>query len=149
MPRIEEILVMKLNEQSQQYEKEVYERQRGAALVSSPTRDAYAKAGIDVSSASPLLRMAMTVPIAQETSAEDKLKAGRRVLLDSYREHFPDVKLADIQWAAKQTRREWTRWIGGEAKDGSKPDRTFRHILTSGKSPEQIMGKPRPTKYNA
>jgi hypothetical protein len=60
---------------------------------------------------------------------------------------FPDVKIADIIWAAKQTRREWTRWITGQAKDALKPDRSFRHVLTSGKNPEQIMGKPRPTKY--
>jgi hypothetical protein len=71
----------------------------------------------------------------------------REALRDSYRAAFPDVKIADIIWAAKQTRREWTRWITGEAKDGLKPDRSFRHVLTSGKSPEQIMRKPRPTKY--
>jgi hypothetical protein len=71
----------------------------------------------------------------------------RQALRDAYRAAFPDVKIADIIWAAKQTRREWTRWIAGEVKDGLKPDRSFRHVLTSGKKPEQIMGKPRPTKY--
>lgn len=72
----------------------------------------------------------------------------RKALLDSYRAAFPDVKIADIIWAAQQTRREWTRWIGGEAKDGLKPDRSFRHVLISGKRPEEIRGMPRPTKYN-
>jgi hypothetical protein len=71
----------------------------------------------------------------------------RIALRDAYRTAFPDVKIADIIWAAKQTRREWTRWINGEAKDGLKPDRSFKYVLTSGKSPEQIMGKPRPLKY--
>jgi hypothetical protein len=73
----------------------------------------------------------------------------RKTLVDSYRTAFPDVKIADICWAAGQTRREWKRWIKGEAKDGLKPDRAFRHVLASGKRPEEIVGKPRPTKYNA
>jgi len=73
----------------------------------------------------------------------------RLALRDAYRAAFPDVKIADIIWAAKQTRREWTRWISGEAKDGLKPDRAFRHVLTSGKKPEEIVGKPRPIKYSA
>jgi hypothetical protein len=72
----------------------------------------------------------------------------RTALRDAYRVAFPDVKIADIIWAAKQTRREWTRWIGGEAKDGLKADRSFRHVLMSSKTPEVLMGKPRPTKYN-
>ncbi|HEY3836216.1 MAG TPA: hypothetical protein VGL72_06575 [Bryobacteraceae bacterium] len=72
----------------------------------------------------------------------------RLALKNSYRAAFPDVKLADIFWAAGQTRREWKRWINGESKDGLKPDRCFRKVLTSGKKPEEIVGKPRPTKYN-
>jgi len=111
-----------------------------------------ARAGIDVSSTAPLLKMALAAPIPTqktpvEPSAKDALKAKRKSLLDSYREKFPDVKLADIMWAANQTRREWTRWLGGEAKDGLKADRCFSHVLRSGKTPEQIKGKPRPTKY--
>lgn len=77
------------------------------------------------------------------------IKSERAALRDSYRVEFPDVKIADIIWAAQQTRREWTRWIGGEAKDGLKADRSFRHVLTSGKKPEELRGKQRPTKYNA
>ncbi len=80
---------------------------------------------------------------AQTDSAQD-----RKALLESYRAAFPDVKIADIIWAAKQTRREWTRWITGKAKVGLKPDRSFRHVLTGGKKPEEITGKPRPLKYN-
>ena len=75
------------------------------------------------------------------------IQADRKALRDSYRAMFPDVKIADIIRAAKQSRREWTRWINGQAKYGLKPDRSFKHVLTSGKSPEEIMGKPRPTKY--
>lgn len=72
----------------------------------------------------------------------------RKELVAAYRQKFPDVKIADIIWAAQQTRREWTRWISGQVKDGHRPDRSFRHVLTSGKKPEEIMGKSRPTKYN-
>jgi hypothetical protein len=57
------------------------------------------------------------------------------------------VKIQDICWAADQTYREWRRWFNGKAKDGLKPDRSFKHVLTSGKTPEEIKGKPRPTKY--
>lgn len=90
---------------------------------------------------------AVTIP--QPTSTEPiSIKAERATLRDSYRAAFPDVKIADIIWAAQQTRREWTRWIGGEAKDGLKADRSFRHVLASGKKPEQLRGKQRPTKYN-
>jgi hypothetical protein len=72
----------------------------------------------------------------------------RVVLRDSYRALFPDVKIQDICWAAEQTYREWRRWINGEAKDGLKPDRAFRHVLTSNRKPEEIRRQPRPTKYN-
>ena len=78
---------------------------------------------------------------------ETDIQADRKALRDTYRAMFPDVKIADIIWAAKQSRREWTRWINGQAKDGLKPDRSFKHVLTSGKSPDEIVGKPRPTKY--
>ena len=72
----------------------------------------------------------------------------RKALVAAYRATFPDIKIADIIWAAQQTRREWTRWISGDAKDGLKPDRAFRLVLTSGKKPEEIRRQPRPTKYN-
>lgn len=88
------------------------------------------------------------VPASIPVPADDThTQTDRKALRDSYRAMFPDVKIADIIWAAKQTRREWTRWINGQAKEGLKPDRSFKHVLTSGMSPEEIMGKPRPTKY--
>jgi len=113
-----------------------------AALSPPPGKQAsdYAASGVDIASGSPLLKMAVAVGHAPALNS-------RKALRDAYRAAFPDVKIADIIWAAKQTRREWTRWINGQAKDGLRPDRSFRHVLTSGKTPEQIMGKPRPTKY--
>jgi hypothetical protein len=87
-------------------------------------------------------------PQSVEVAAEKPKLADRKTLCDSYRAAFPDVKIADIIWAAQQTRREWTRWVTGEAKDGLKPDRSFRHVLTSGKRPEEIRKQPRPTKYS-
>jgi hypothetical protein len=91
-------------------------------------------------------------PAASETQVHETTgvaqRSEREILRDSYRATFPDVKIQDICWAAEQTYREWKRWISGEAKDGSKPDRTFRHVLTSGKKPEEVRRKPRPTKYN-
>jgi hypothetical protein len=90
---------------------------------------------------------AVPVPLPTPAATADE-QADRKALRDSYRSMFPDVKIADIIWAAQQTRREWTRWIAGTAKGGLKPDRSFRHVLTSGTKPEEIMGKPRPTKYN-
>jgi len=86
-------------------------------------------------------------PPTDNTDAQVDRKAVRESLRDSYRAMFPDLKIADIIWGAQQTRREWTRWITGEAKNGLKPDRSFRHVLTSGRKPEEIRGKPRPTKY--
>jgi hypothetical protein len=120
-------------------------------LVPSTLVSAYAASGVDIASGSPLLKMAAAAGIPTPAPAE-RLQTidpsnSRKALRDAYRDAFPDVKIADIIWAAKQTRREWTRWITGQTKDGLKPDRTFKHVLTSGKSPEQIMGKPRPTKY--
>lgn len=119
------------------------------APVHLPPPSAYAASGIDIASASPLLKMVIaagrTPALVERTQTADP--SNRMALRDAYRAAFPDVKIADIIWAAKQTRREWTRWITGKAKDGLKPDRSFKHVLTSGKNPEQIMGKPRPTKY--
>jgi hypothetical protein len=90
----------------------------------------------------------LTVP-TENSDTQANRKALRESYRDSYRMRFPDVKIADIIWAAKQTRREWTRWISGEAKDGLKPDRSFLHVLTNHLKPEEIAGKPRPTKYTA
>jgi hypothetical protein len=69
----------------------------------------------------------------------------RKTLRDAYLNSFPEkIFIRDICWAVKQRYREWTRWIGGHVKDGSKPDKAFRAIMTSGKRPEQYRADPRP-----
>jgi hypothetical protein len=88
-------------------------------------------------------------PTPEVQEIDNPMQSNERLALrDSYRASFPDVKIQDICWAAEQTYREWRRWINGEAKDGLKPDRAFRHVLTSNKKPEEIRRQPRPTKYN-
>ena len=96
-------------------------------------------------------RLAAYVEVGKQTpssTANATQPRDRKALVAAYRAAFPDVKIADIIWAAQQTRREWTRWTTDKAKDGLKPDRSFRHVLTSGKKPEEIRGMPRPTKYD-
>lgn len=73
--------------------------------------------------------------------------ADPKALRDSYLTAFPDAKIRDICWAAQQHYREWRRWLKGEIKGGLKPDRAFRRVLTSGKSPESLVKKPRPPKW--
>jgi hypothetical protein len=68
-------------------------------------------------------------------------------LRDSYRAEFPDAGIMDICWAAKQHYREWARWLKGDLKDGSKPDRAFRHVLTSGKTTDQLRREIRPKNW--
>lgn len=70
----------------------------------------------------------------------------RRILRDFYFASFSEkVIVLDMCWAAKQRYREWMRWIGGTLRDGSKPDRAFRAVLTSGKRPEEYRpSEPRP-----
>jgi hypothetical protein len=69
-----------------------------------------------------------------------------KALRDSYLANFPDekIKIRDLCWAVRQHRREWTRWLAGELKDGSTPDLAFRRILTSGKRPRELDKTPRP-----
>lgn len=76
-----------------------------------------------------------------------KEQADRKALRDSYLRSFPDAKYRDICWAAQQHYREWRRWLNGEIRDGLKPDRAFRRVLTSGKSPQELIRKPRPPKW--
>jgi hypothetical protein len=71
----------------------------------------------------------------------------RQALRDSYRATFPDAGIMDICWAAKQHYREWARWLKGELKDGSKPDRAFRHVLLSGKAPSELRRETRPKNW--
>ena len=69
-------------------------------------------------------------------------------LRDEYLASFGEkVIILDICWAAKQRYREWTRWIGGHLKSGSKPDMAFRAVLTSGRRPEEYRTEPRPKSW--
>lgn len=71
----------------------------------------------------------------------------RENLRDSYRAAFPDAGIMDICWAAKQHYRDWTRWLKGEHKNGSKPDRAFRYVLVSGKDAKQLRKEIRPKNW--
>lgn len=71
----------------------------------------------------------------------------RRSLVETYRNAFPESGIMDICWAAKQHYREWTRWLKGDLKDNSKPDRSFRHVLTSGKDAKQLRREIRPKNW--
>jgi hypothetical protein len=70
-------------------------------------------------------------------------------LYRSYVALFPDekIKIRDICWAASQYYREWTRWMGGQLKDGFTADRAFRRVLTSGKRPSEIRKQARPKNW--
>ena len=74
----------------------------------------------------------------------ERMQIERASLRDAYRNAFPDTGIMDICWAAKQTYREWARWLKGEAADGSRPDRSFRHVLSSGKSARELRREIRP-----
>lgn len=81
--------------------------------------------------------------LPQQTKAS--LKASRRIIWEGYHASLPEkVYIADVCWAAKQRRREWTRWRSGELKDGSKADKAFRAVLASGQRPEEYRPEPRP-----
>lgn len=71
-------------------------------------------------------------------------KENRKALRDAYLSRFPEAFIVDICWAAKQHQREWRRWIRGEAKDGSRPDRCFRAVLSSKKRPGDYRTEARP-----
>jgi hypothetical protein len=68
----------------------------------------------------------------------------RKATFDAYRSAFPSVGIMDICWAAEQHYREWARWLKGELKDDSRPDRAFRHVLTGGKDAREIRKVQRP-----
>jgi hypothetical protein len=72
------------------------------------------------------------------------LSSKRKQLRDTYWTAFPNVGIMDICWAAEQHYREWTRWLKGELKDNTKPDRAFSHVLTSGKDARTIRKVIRP-----
>lgn len=118
---------------------------------------AYARAGIDMASAAPLVHkldaMAQAKRAGEQQASRPVDKTGtvepssRKALFDSYRLIIPGAGIMDICWAAEQHYREWARWLKGELKDGSKPDRAFRHVLTSGKDPRKLRRGIRPKDY--
>jgi hypothetical protein len=71
----------------------------------------------------------------------------RQSLLDSYQSAFPDAGIMDICFAARQHYHEWHKWLHGKLKDGCKADRSFRHLLLSGKSPRHVRPEERPKDY--
>jgi hypothetical protein len=86
--------------------------------------------------------------VSQSDKTDESRKAERSALRDQYFASFPEkIMILDVCWVAKQRYREWTRWIGGELKDRSKPDRAFRAVLTSGKRPEDYRPEPRPKRW--
>jgi hypothetical protein len=82
--------------------------------------------------------------VGQAVKAKEIQAIDRKALRDSYRVAFPNEKILDICWAARQHYSEWKRWIRNAVKDGSAPDRGFRALLTSGKSCAQYRKQPRP-----
>jgi hypothetical protein len=97
------------------------------------------------------LANAVDVKVVEEPESvatdEQSRKTKRTALLERYRSQFPDAAYLDICWASKQHYREWQRWISGKAKDGSKPDRCFRLVLTSNKNPQEHRPEPRPKQW--
>jgi hypothetical protein len=81
---------------------------------------------------------------SSQPTALIKEKQDRQQLKKSYLEAFRPVMLLDICWAARQHYSEWKRWLRYAVKDDSAPDRAFRSILTSGKSPSEYRKEPRP-----
>lgn len=69
---------------------------------------------------------------------------GRKTLREQYLAQFPQAKILDICWAGGQHYSEWKRWLRNAVKDGSAPDKAFRAILVSGKSPQEYRKQPRP-----
>ena len=89
-----------------------------------------------------------TIVEAPAPDAESPPKPTQREeLRDSYRANFPDAGIMDICWAAKQHYREWTRWLKNEVKDGSKPDRSFLHVLLSEKDAKTLRREIRPKNW--
>lgn len=86
-------------------------------------------------------------PNAPETSLQTESPKPRD-LWNAYSTQFAEkVVILDVCWAARQRYREWKRWLAGELKAGSKPDRAFRAILNSSKRPEEYRQEVRPAKW--
>lgn len=68
----------------------------------------------------------------------------RKELFNAYRSRFPETKIIEICWAARQHRREWDRWRKGELPDDCKADRCFRHVLKGDKRAVEMRKELRP-----
>src|ERR1035438_8269143 len=84
---------------------------------------------------------------ATSASTTEQKPSERKAILDAYRAACSRRGIMDICWAAEQHYREWTRWLKGELKDGSKPDRAFRHVLTSNRDAREIRKVTRPKNW--
>jgi hypothetical protein len=75
-----------------------------------------------------------------------KAPSSPKELRDYYLALFPaeKIKILDICWAAGQHYSEWKRWLKGEMKESSLPDRSIRALLTSGQKPLDYRKAPRP-----
>jgi hypothetical protein len=104
-------------------------------------------AGPQVRAEAPQIQSAKIVEVPTSDAESSPKPTQREELRDSYRANFPDAGIMDICWAAKQYYREWTRWLKNEVKDGSKPDRAFRHVLLSGKDAKTLRREIRPKNW--
>lgn len=88
-------------------------------------------------------------PGKAKTPKPSEIRANEpRAVAAAYFEKFPEkIAIVEACWAAGQHYREWKRWIAGTCKPGSKPDRAFRAILTSGKRPSEYKAQSRPPKW--
>jgi hypothetical protein len=80
----------------------------------------------------------------QQSGQPTPKPVSRKTLKETYLARFPETKILDICWAARQRYREWKRWLKNELKDDSTPDRAFRAVLTSGKKPAELRDESRP-----
>jgi hypothetical protein len=101
-----------------------------------------------------LLTPAQDISVPAETASDvktvkdrsiDKLIMDRRTISDAYFASFQaKVFVMDMVWSSGEHYREWSKWKNGHCKDGSKPDKAFRAILTSRKHPHEFRTDPRP-----
>lgn len=81
---------------------------------------------------------------SKPAAAASSTAVERQALWAAYRREFPSVSIIQVCWAAYQHRREWDRWFKGEKRDGSKPDRMFRSVLSSHRDATTIRQDERP-----
>jgi len=87
------------------------------------------------------------LPVEKSEGRKSETLKTRKALKKAYFSKFPQAMIIDVCWAARQHRREWDRWIKGEIKNGSKPDRIFRSVLTGNKAPSEIRPEERPKEW--